>query len=651
MFSRGTEFLATLQERVMIWDGAMGTQIQNAAPPLSDFSLDAVPFDSANLSIVQERLGSVPLEGCNELLCLTRPELIQGIHEAYFAAGSDIVETNTFGTTSIVMSEFDAPEIVEELARAAGRIAVAAARSAEAKDGKRRYVAGALGPGTKLVSLGQTTWDTLVETYTLAFRCLIEEGVDVLLLETLQDLLMVKAGLVAACEAMEATGVRLPVIVQVTMEQTGTMLLGSEMLAAINMIECFPEVVAIGMNCATGPLEMMPHIRTLAQNSTRPLSVQPNAGLPVMERGQAMYKLTPDELARYHRQFVEEFGVALAGGCCGTTPAHIEAVAKALNGANHTADVHWRRVQGHFPAFDFSIQRPEQSDAFALRGCSSLYQFVPFEQDNSFLIVGERTNANGSKAFREMLAAENWDGLVEMAREQEGEGSHMIDVCAAYVGRDEARDMDRLLMLYNQHVTVPIMIDTTELNVAEVALRRLAGKPIINSINFEDGETRTRRVLELCRKYGAAVVALTINEQGMAKTVEDKIAIGERIIAMTREYGLPDHDVFFDCLTFTLASGDEEFRASGVATIEAIRELKARIPRAHFILGVSNVSFGLKPVARAVLNSVFLDRCREVGLDAAIVHFSKIRPESQVPKEQWRVADDLVFDRREYEKV
>jgi 5-methyltetrahydrofolate--homocysteine methyltransferase len=393
---------------------------------------------------------------------------------------------------------------------------------------------------------------------------------------------------------------------------------------------------------------MAPHVRFLANHSTRPLSIQPNAGLPVMEHGKAVYKLTPDDLARHHDQFVSEFGVAIAGGCCGTTPAHIEAVAKAVGGRSHSADCHWRRVRGLFPGFDFEMKTDDQAQALSLVGCSSLYQFVPYRQDNSFLIIGEKTNANGSKAFREMLAKENWEGLTELARELEAEGSHVLDVCTAYVGRDEVSDMFTLLQHYNQHIQAPLMIDSTESNVIERALQTVAGKPIVNSINFEDGEVRTRKVLELCQKYGAAVVALTIDELGMAKTCEKKVEIADRILTFTREYGLPDHDVFLDCLTFTLASGDEEFRSAGIETIEAIREIKAKHPLVNFTLGISNISFGLKPAARAVVNSAFLHYALEVGLTSAIVHFSKILPSNRIETEIWKIASDLVFDRREF---
>ena len=639
--------LANLAEKVLIWDGAMGTQIQGADLSNDDFILRESAHYSTAVNAAAKRLGGKLLDGCNETLVFTRPEVIESIHSAYFEAGSDIVETNTFGSTSIVLGEYEIQDLVYDVSLQAALIAKRAAAKHSTRE-KPRFVAGALGPGTKLVSLNQTSWTELEDTYSLSFRGLLDGGVDALLLETLQDLLMVKAGIVAAERAMAEVGRQVPLFVQVTMEQTGTMLLGSEIAAALNMIESFPSVKAIGLNCATGPVEMTPHIRFLGQNSTRPLSVQPNAGLPIMEGGKAVYKLTPDELAAQHLRFVTEHGVALAGGCCGTTPAHVKAIAEAVGGRSHGTHAHWQQVQTLFPGFDFELKSKEQADAIKLIGCSSLYNFQPYDQDNSVLIVGEKTNANGSKAFREMLANENWEGLTELARELEGEGSHVLDVCAAYVGRDEARDMRILLGYYNRHITVPLMIDSTEWPVVETALQTVAGKPIVNSINFEDGDARTRKVLALCRKYGAAVVALTIDERGMAKSVEDKVSIANRLLAMTREFGLPDHDVFLDCLTFTLGSGDEEFRASGEATIQAIREIRNLHPRVNTILGVSNISFGLKPTARQILNSAFLHYAEEAGLTSAIVHFSKIKPQNQIDSEIWKIASDLVFDRREF---
>lgn len=638
-------FLEALSERVLIFDGATGTQYQSLNLPDSDFTLKPIPMLSETYNNAADRLAGTVLDGCNDILCFTRPDVIKEVHAKYLRAGSDLVETNTFGASSIVLAEYDIPELDYDLSLEAAKIAREVCDEFSTPD-KPRFVCGALGPGTRLISLGQATWEVLFQTYYRGYCGLIEGGSDLLLLETCQDLLMVKAGVVAAKEAMKTTGKQLPMIVQVTMEQTGTMLLGSEIGAALNFLECHPEVVAIGMNCATGPVEMAPHIRFLAENSTRPISIQPNAGLPVMEGGQAVYKLTPEELAEHHTRFVKEFGVTLCGGCCGTTPAHIEAVAQAIGGHKHSSQAHWMKVRHLFPGFDFHVKTQEQMEAIKLVGCSSLYQFQPYHQDSSFLIIGEKTNANGSKAFREMLAAENWEGLTELARELEGEGSHLLDVCAAYVGRNEERDMSELLIRYNQHITIPIMIDSTEANVIETSLQHLAGKPLINSINFEDGEERTRKVLGYCQKYGAGIVALTIDELGMAKTTAKKVEIADRIISFTREYGLPDHDVFIDALTFTLGSGEEEFRSAAIETIEAIRILKEKYPLLNTTLGVSNISFGLKASSRQVLNSAFLHYALEAGLTSAIVHFSKIKPSNLIDPEVWKIASDLVYDRR-----
>lgn len=642
-----SKFLDRLNDGVVVFDGATGTQIQAAELSQSDFVLNAATHFPSLVNQTAERLGGVVLDGCNEILSLTRPDVIDAIHARYFMAGSDIVETNTFGCTAIVLSEYDIPELTYDLSLAASRIARGCADRHSTPD-RPRFVAGGLGPGTKLISLGQATWAEIEKTYTEAAIGMIEGGVDVLLIETMQDLLLVKACIVATKNAMAQTGIKVPVMVQVTMEQTGTMLLGSDFGAALNAIECHPEVIAVGMNCATGPVEMSPHVRFLSQNSTRPISVQPNAGLPQMEGGKAVYKLTPEQLAEHHSRFIDEFGAALVGGCCGTTPDHTRAVAEAVGGRKHTSNAHWMKVRDQFPGFDFDVKEPAQSDAFALAGCSSLYQFVPYRQDNSFLIVGEKTNANGSKAFREMLAHENWEGLTELARELEGEGSHVLDVCTAFVGRDEIRDMRTLLGRYNQHLQAPIMIDSTEVPVIEVALQSLAGKPLINSINYEDGDARTQRVLALCQRYGAGVVGLTIDEDGMAKTMAKKVEIAGRLIRDCRAAGLADHDIFIDCLTFTLGSGDEEFRASAIETIEAIRQLSTDYPRVNTILGVSNVSFGLKPAARQIVNSAFLHFCTEVGLTSAIVHFSKILPWNKIDPDIWKIATDLVHDKREF---
>lgn len=644
---RVESFLDRLSRGVVLFDGATGTQFQAAGLTEADFVLPGGPELPARVQETSRRLAGLSLEGCNEVLCFSRPDVVAGVHRAYFEAGADMAETNSFGSLAPVLGEYDIPELDYACSLASAQIARRVADECSTP-GKPRFVAGGIGPGTKLMSLGQISWEEINATVRRSAKGLIEGGADVLLIETMQDLLMVKACIVAATEAMEESGRTVPLMVQVTVEQTGTMLVGSDLAAALNMVESFPQVVAIGMNCATGPQEMVPHIKFLCENSTRPVSVQPNAGLPVMEQGKAAYKLTPAQLADFHEMFVNELGAAFVGGCCGTTPAHISEVAKRLDGKPHSGKGHWQTCRNVFPGFDFSIHEPTQANSIRLKGCSSLYQFVPYEQDSSFLIIGERTNANGSKAFKDMLAAENWTGLTELARELEGEGSHVIDVCTAYVGRNEVQDMQTLLKAYNQHVTVPVMVDSTEFNVIEAALKTLAGKPIVNSINFEDGEERTKRVLALCRKYGAAVVGLTIDETGMAKTVEEKVNVAGRLVEAVRAFGMADHDLFIDCLTFTLGSGDEDFRKSGQATIDAIQQLKSEFPAVNFVLGVSNISFGLKPAARVALNSAFLHYAVQAGLTSAIVHFSKILPENRIDPEVWQIASDLVWDKRRY---
>ena len=579
----------------------MGTQIQAA-----DLSLD--DFDG--------------LDGCNEILCVTRPDVIESIHRKYFDAGADIVETNTFGAITYVLDEYEIRDKLAVICRRAAEIARKVADEYE----EDKYVLGAIGPGTKLATLGQIPFDEVEDSYTRAFIELIEGGSDGLLIETAQDLLNVKAAVAGAIAAMKATGKQLPLFVQVTVEVTGTLLVGSEVAAAITQLEMFPEVTGIGINCATGPEEMQQHVRYISQHSSRMISVLPNAGLPMMEGGQAVYKLSPEELADYHSKFITDHGVDIVGGCCGTTPEHIRVLAERVKGLSRAK----REIE-------------------PLVGCASLYSHQPYDQSPSFLIVGERTNANGSKLFRDLLANEDWTGLTELAREQEAEGSHVLDVCTAYVGRDEVRDMDRLLFELAQQVTIPIMVDSTEANVIEESLKRLPGKPMVNSINYEDGGERTKRVLAACRKYGAAIVALTIDEDGMAKTAEKKVEIAERILDETRAAGVADHDVFIDTLTFTLGSGDEEFRRAGIETIEAIRELKKRHPEVNTILGISNISFGLKAASRHVLNSAFLHYCREAGLSSAIVNATKIMPESQVDPKLWEIARKVVFDEREGE--
>jgi 5-methyltetrahydrofolate--homocysteine methyltransferase len=598
------EFLSVLAERVLVADGAMGTMLQAANLSLDDFSGH---------------------EGCNEVLNATRPDVVRGVHDAYFAVGCDAVETNTFGANLSNLGEYGIADRIEELAQAGARLAREVADGWSTPD-KPRFVIGSVGPGTKLPTLGHATYATLRDAYYLEARGLINGGADAILIETAQDLLQVKAAVVAARRAMATTGRSVGLIAQVTVELTGTMLLGSEIGAALTAIEPLG-VDLIGLNCATGPAEMTEHLRYLSQHARIPLSVMPNAGLPQLGKDGAVYPLTPAELADAQDVFTTEYGATFVGGCCGTTPEHLRQVVE--------------RVGGREPV----RRRPALEP-----GASSLYQSVPFRQDNSVLMVGERTNTNGSKAFREALIDARWDDVMEIGKGAVREGAHMMDLCVDYVGRDGAIDMSEVAFRYATASTLPIMLDSTEPPVIEAGLERLGGRAVINSVNFEDGVgpgSRIETVMPIVREHGAAVVALCIDEEGQARTVEWKVRVAERLIDyLTGTWGMREADILIDTLTFTLGTGQEESRGDGAATIEAIRELKRRHPDVQTILGLSNISFGLKPVARTVLNSVFLAECVEAGLDSAIVHASKIVPMARIPDEQREVALDLVYDRR-----
>jgi len=598
------EFLSVLSERVLVADGAMGTMLQAAGLSLDDFSGH---------------------EGCNEILNATRPDVVRGVHDAYFAVGCDAVETNTFGANLSNLGEYGIADRIEELAEAGARLAREVADGWSTPD-RPRFVIGSVGPGTKLPTLGHATYAQLRDAYLLEATGLINGGADAILIETAQDLLQVKAAVVAARRAMAATGRRIALIAQVTVELTGTMLLGSEIGAALTAIEPLG-VDLIGLNCATGPAEMTEHLRYLSQHARVPLSVMPNAGLPELGKDGAVYPLSPAELADAQDTFTTEYGAAFVGGCCGTTPEHLRAVVE--------------RVGGREPARRSPAGEP---------GASSLYQTVPFRQDNSVLMVGERTNTNGSKAFREALIDGRWDDVMEIGKNAVREGAHMMDLCVDYVGRDGTVDMSEAAFRFATSSTLPVMLDSTEPPVIEAGLERLGGRSVINSVNFEDGVgpgSRIETVMPIVREHGAAVVALCIDEEGQARTAEWKVRVAERIIDyLTGQWGMAESDILIDTLTFTLGTGQEESRGDGVATIEAIRELKRRHPDVQTVLGLSNISFGLKPVARAVLNSVFLAECVEAGLDAAIVHASKILPMARIPDEQREVALDLVYDRR-----
>ena len=597
-----------LSERVLVADGAMGTMLQAADPSMEDFQ---------------------QLEGCNEILNVTRPDIVRSVHDAYLEVGVDMIETNTFGANLGNLGEYDIPERIYELARAGAQIAREAADAYSTPE-KPRFVLGSVGPGTKLPSLLHAPYATLRDAYQECAAGLIDGGADAILVETSQDLLQAKAAIVGAKRAMAARDVDLPVIASVTIETTGTMLMGSEIGAALTALEALG-VDVIGLNCATGPAEMSEHLRHLATHSRVALSCLPNAGLPQLTKDGAHYPLSPSELAAAHEQFVRDYGLSIVGGCCGTTPEHMRAVVEAVGG---------RPVVKREPVDEPSV--------------ASLYTSVPFRQDASFLSIGERTNANGSKAFREAMLAQKWDECIDIAKDMTREGAHLLDVCVDYVGRDGAGDMSELASRLATSSTLPLMFDSTEPAVVEAGLERFGGRAIINSVNYEDGDgpdSRFAKMVALATEHGAALVALTIDEKGQARTAEHKVAIASRLIdALTGEHGFRTQDIVVDCLTFPIATGQEETRRDGIETIEAIREITAKYPGVQTTLGVSNVSFGLKPAARVVLNSVFLDECVKAGLSSAIVNSAKILPTSRIPEEQLKVALDLVWDRREFDE-
>ncbi|WP_404962505.1 methionine synthase [Streptomyces sp. 147326] len=596
------EALAT---RVVVADGAMGTMLQAQDPSMEDFQ---------------------QLEGCNEVLNVTRPDIVRTVHEAYFAVGVDCVETNTFGTNYAALAEYDIAERNFELSEAGARIAREVADEFTASTGQQRWVLGSMGPGTKLPTLGHITYGQIRDAYQINAEGLITGGADALLVETTQDLLQTKSSIIGARRAMEALGVTVPLICSVTVETTGTMLLGSEIGAALTALEPLG-IDMIGLNCATGPAEMSEHLRYLARNARIPLSCMPNAGLPVLTKEGAHYPLSAAELADAQETFVREYGLSLVGGCCGTTPEHLRQVVERVRGAAVT-------------------ERAPQPEP----GAASLYQTVPFRQDTSYMAIGERTNANGSKKFREAMLEARWDDCVEMARDQIREGAHMLDLCVDYVGRDGVADMEELAGRFATASTLPIVLDSTEVPVIRAGLEKLGGRAVINSVNYEDGdgpESRFALVTRLAQEHGAALIALTIDEEGQARTVGHKVAIAERLIGdLTGNWGIRESDILIDTLTFTICTGQEESRKDGIATIEAIRELKRRHPDVQTTLGLSNISFGLNPAARVLLNSVFLDECVKAGLDSAIVHASKILPIARFDEEQVTTALDLIYDRR-----
>jgi len=600
----GNTLREALATRVVVADGAMGTMLQAQDPTMDDFQ---------------------GLEGCNEILNVSRPDIVRNVHDAYFAVGVDCVETNTFGANYSNLGDYDISDRIFELAEAGARLAREVADGYATPD-RPRWVIGSIGPGTKLPTLGHIPYRLIRDSYEEQAAGLISGGSDALLVETSQDLLQIKAAVIGSKRAIAKAGVDLPVFVQVAVETTGVMLLGSEIGAALTALESLG-IDMIGLNCSTGPAEMSEHLRHLAKHAGIGVSCMPNAGLPILGKDGAYFPLSPSELADAHERFVADYGLSLVGGCCGTTPEHLRQLVDRVGGKEITP-------------------RSPRREA----GASSLYQHVPFRQDTSYLAIGERTNANGSKAFKEALLAENWDECVEIARAQIRDGAHLLDLCVDYVGRDGVADMKEIAGRFATSSTLPIVLDSTETAVLQAGLELLGGRAVINSVNYEDGDgpdSRFSKTMELVAEHGAGVIALTIDEQGQARTAEHKVAIAERLIAdITGKWGVPEDSILIDCLAFTICTGQEESRRDGLETINAIRLLKERHPDVQTTLGLSNISFGLNPAARQVLNSVFLHECVEAGLDSAIVHASKILPIARIPEDRRQAALDLVYDRR-----
>ncbi len=598
-------FLHALADRLIIFDGAAGTTLQRAGLTADDF-------------------GGPDLEGCNELLTVTRPDVVAAMHDEFLAVGVDVIETNTFGAFAVPLAEYGIADRAYELNRAAAEIAASVAADHSTPD-HPRWVAGSIGPGTKLPSLGQITYSELAAAYEIQARGLLDGGSHLLIVETMYDLLTLKAAVAGSRRAMQAVGRYIPIQAQVTIETTGRMLPGTEIGAALAAIEPL-RVDVIGLNCATGPEEMTEHIRYLARHSQVPIAAIPNAGLPEVVDGDMHYGLSPESLAEQHARFVTELGVSVIGGCCGTTAAHLKAVVDRCRNLT-----------------------PAPRNPIPQAGAASTYSFVPFAQDTSFLIIGERTNANGSKLFREAMLDEDWDSCLEVARSQVAESAHLIDLCVDYVARDGVADMDALASRFATQVTAPLVLDSTEPEVLRAGLERIGGRSVLNSANLEDGDgpgSRADQVFRLAREHGAAVICLLIDEEGQARDIDWKMRVAHRLydLAVNR-YGLEPSSLIFDPLTFPLTTGDPDLRRDGLVTLAAIKRIKAELPGAFTVLGVSNVSFGLRPATRHVLNSMFLHECVEAGLDAAIIHAGRIMPLNKIDKRHRQLCLDLIYDR------
>ncbi len=600
------KFLDLLKEKIVVFDGAMGTNLMAQNLTIDDF-------------------GGANFENCSENLIYTRPDAVINVHRAFLEVGSDVIETNTFGGNTVVLQEFGIADKAYDVNFKAAQMAKNIAGDFSTNE-KPRFVAGSLGPGTKLPTLGHISFLELKENYREQVRGLYDGGVDLFIVETCQDILQTKAALAAIFEFFEKQRVKIPVIAQVTIETFGTMLNGTEISAALTALEPFP-IDVIGMNCGTGPKQMTESIKYLCENSPLPVSVLPNAGLPEVKDGAMFYDETPESFTKQVLHFAQDFGANIVGGCCGTTPEHLRLVVEQVERLS-----------------------PKQRNANLVPSASSIFIQQPYMQDNSFLIVGERVNASGSKKMRDLLEREDWDGLVSLAKEQEREGAHILDVNVDFVGRNGEKDMHELVSRLVTNVKIPLMLDSTEWQKMEAGLQHAGGKCVLNSTNYEDGEERYLKVLELAKEYGAAVVVGTIDEEGMARTAEGKLKIAHRAYKQATEFGFEGHDIFFDPLALPISTGIEEDRRNAAETVESIKQIRAELPEANIILGVSNVSFGLNPAARVVLNSIFLHECVEAGMNSAIVNASKILPLNRFNEHEVEVALDLIYDRRKFAK-
>jgi 5-methyltetrahydrofolate--homocysteine methyltransferase len=605
-----SKLLDALKSNVLLCDGGTGSLVQGM-----------------DLDIERDYLGQ---ENCTDVLNISRPDIVREIHSNYLAAGSDLVQTNSFGGSPITLAEFGLQDRAFEINQLAAQHARDAIDSF-ASDGRQRFVLGAFGPGTRLPSLGHIGYDALEDSFAIQCRGLVAGGVDGILIETTQDVLQIKAAINGAKIARTEAGVHIPIFVQVTVETTGTMLVGTDIAAAATIMKAM-DVDGLGLNCATGPQEMAEHVKWIGENWPGLISVQPNAGLPELVDGKTHYPLTPGELQSWIKRFINEDGLNIIGGCCGTTPAHIRALDELLRELAPEGKIR--------PA-------PIKRSPVWIPSVASLYSQVPLRQENAYLSIGERCNANGSKKFRELQDAGDWDACVDIGREQVREGSHTLDVCTAFVGRNEIADMSEIITRMRGSINAPLVMDSTEYPVLEASLKLYGGKAILNSINFEDGEEPADKRLKLAKKFGAAVVALTIDEDGMAKDTDSKLRIARRLYDYAvNTHGLDPADLMFDPLTFTICTGNEDDRKLGLWTLEAIERIAKDMPECQIILGLSNISFGLNAAARHVLNSVYLDHAMKRGLTGAIVHVSKIMPLHQIPAEEVKIAEDLIFDRR-----